>query len=125
MTFVRVAQIIIVAAIASTVFIKSKMHTRNEEDGSVYIGALLFGLIVNMFNGFAELSLTIARLPVFYKHRDLLFYPAWVYTLPNFLLKIPISIMESIVWVSVTYYSIGFAPEASRYLQWKSCTLLS
>jgi len=91
------------------------MHTDNEEDGAVYIGALLFGLTINLFNGFSELSLTISRLPVFYKHRDLLFYPAWIYTLPNFVLRIPISIFESLVWVIVTYYSIGFAPEASRY----------
>lgn len=113
----KTVQIIVVAAIASTVFIRSKMHTGNEEDGGVYIGALLFGLIVNMFNGFAELSLTISRLPVFYKHRDLLFYPAWIYTLPNFVLRIPISILESIVWVIMTYYSIGFAPEASRFFK--------
>ncbi|ONK80619.1 uncharacterized protein A4U43_C01F19860 [Asparagus officinalis] len=113
----KTVQIIVVAIIASTVFIRTKMHTKNEEDGSVYIGALLFGLIVNMFNGFADLSITIQRLPVFYKHRDLLFHPAWVYTLPNFLLRIPISVFESVVWVIMTYYSIGFAPEASRFFK--------
>lgn len=91
------------------------MHTRNLDDGFVYIGALLFTLIVNMFNGFAELSLTITRLPVFYKHRDLLFYPAWIFTLPNVVLRIPFSIIESVVWVVVTYYTMGFAPEADRY----------
>ena len=90
------------------------MHTNNEEDGAIYIGALLFGLSVNLFNRFSELAFTIMRLPVFYNHRDLLFYPAWVYTLPNFLLRIPISIFESLVWVTMTYSSIGFAPEASR-----------
>ncbi|RWV89617.1 hypothetical protein GW17_00048230 [Ensete ventricosum] len=89
------------------------MHTRNEDDGVIYIGALLFGLIVNVFNGFAELSIAISRLPVFYKHRDLLFYPAWVFTLPNFLLRIPMSILETIVWTAMTYYTIGYAPEAS------------
>lgn len=90
------------------------MHTRNEDDGAVFVGALLFGMIANMFNGFAELSITISRLPVFYKQRDLLFYPAWVFTLPNFFLRIPISILESVAWVAMTYYTIGFAPEASR-----------
>lgn len=92
------------------------MHTRNVDDGFLYVGALLFSMIVNMFNGFAELSLAITRLPVFYKHRDLLFYPAWVFTLPNVVLRIPFSIIESIVWVLVTYYTIGFAPEADRYI---------
>lgn len=93
---------------------RTRLHTRNEGDGALYIGALLFAVIINMFNGFAELTLTITRLPVFYKQRDLLFYPAWAYTLPTFLLRIPISMFEAIVWMITTYYTIGFAPEASR-----------
>lgn len=113
----KTVQIIIVAIIASTVFLRTEMNTRNEEDGAVYIGALLFSMIINMFNGFAELSLTIARLPVFYKHRDLLFHPTWTFTLPTVLLRIPMSIFESIIWIAMTYYSIGFAPEASRFFK--------
>ncbi|XP_062229007.1 ABC transporter G family member 42 [Phragmites australis] len=113
----KTLQLIIIALVASTVFLRTHMHTRNVDDGFVYIGALLFGLIVNMFNGFAELSLAITRLPVFYRHRDLLFYPAWVFTLPNAILRIPFSIIESIVWVLVTYYTIGFAPEADRFFK--------
>ncbi|CAN6169704.1 unnamed protein product [Urochloa humidicola] len=113
----KTIQLIIVALISSTVFLRTHMHTRNVDDGFVYVGALLFSLIVNMFNGFAELSLAITRLPVFYKHRDLLFYPAWVFTLPNVVLRIPFSIIESIVWVIVTYYTIGFAPEADRFFK--------
>ncbi|OEL16174.1 ABC transporter G family member 42 [Dichanthelium oligosanthes] len=113
----KTIQLIIVALIASTVFLRTHMHTRNVDDGFLYVGALLFSMIVNMFNGFAELSLAITRLPVFYKHRDLLFYPAWVFTLPNVVLRIPFSIIESIVWVLVTYYTIGFAPEADRFFK--------
>ncbi|XP_057518787.1 ABC transporter G family member 35-like [Amaranthus tricolor] len=113
----KAIQIMIVAAITSTVFIRSRMHTRNEADGALYMGALIFTLIINMFNGFAEMAVIMQRLPVFYKHRDLLFHPAWTFTLPSFCLGIPISIFESIVWTSVTYYSIGFAPEASRYFK--------
>lgn len=119
----KTVQIIIIAIIAATIFLRTKMHQNTIDDGALYIGAILFSMIMNMFNGFAELSLTIARLPVFYKHRDLLFHPAWTYTLPNFLLRIPISIFESIVWMVITYYTIGFAPEASRlvfYLQFNN-----
>jgi hypothetical protein len=111
----KTVQITITASITSTVFLKTQMHTRNEDDGAVYLGALIFALIINMFNGFAELSMTIARLPVFYKQRDLLFHPAWTFTLPTILLTIPMSIIESTVWMVVTYYTIGFAPEASRF----------
>ncbi|KAF9615291.1 hypothetical protein IFM89_022618 [Coptis chinensis] len=113
----KTVQIIIVAIIASTVFIRTRMHSRNEGDAAVYIGALLFAMIINMFNGFAELSLTIVRLPVFYKHRDLLFFPTWTFTLPTFLLRVPISVLESLVWMVTTYYTIGFAPEASRFFK--------
>ncbi|KAJ8638657.1 hypothetical protein MRB53_012924 [Persea americana] len=113
----KTVQITIVALIAATVFLRTRLHVRNESDGGIYIGALLFAAIINMFNGFSELALTITRLPVFYKQRDLLFHPVWAYTIPTFLLRIPISILESTVWMVTTYYTIGFAPEASRFFK--------
>lgn len=109
----KAVQIFVVGIIAATVFLRTTLHV-TYDDGSLYVGATIFAMIVNMFNGFAELSITIMRLPVFFKQRDLLFYPAWAFTLPNFLLGVPISVVESFVWTAVTYYSIGFAPEASR-----------
>ncbi|GAB2293480.1 transcription factor [Dionaea muscipula] len=113
----KVIQITVVAFVMSTVFLRTKMHSRNEQDGGIYIGALIFVLVINTFNGLAELSMIILRLPVFYKHRDLLFHPAWTFTLPTFLLGIPISILKSIIWTGITYYSVGFAPEASRFFK--------
>lgn len=113
----KTVQIFIVAIIASTLFLRTQLHTRNEQDGALYIGALLFSMICNTFNGFAELSLTIQRLPVFYKQRDLLFHPPWAFTLPTFLLRIPISVFEATVWMITTYYTIGFAPEPSRFFK--------
>ncbi|KAM1965448.1 hypothetical protein ACFX15_045785 [Malus domestica] len=111
----KMVQISIVAVVATTVFLRTQMHTQNENDGALFISAIIFSLVTNLFNGFSELSLTIARLPVFYKHRDLLFHPAWTFTLPCVLLRIPISLLESTIWVGITYYTIGFAPEASRF----------
>ncbi|CDY20193.1 BnaA01g28090D [Brassica napus] len=113
----KTVQIIIMALITSTVYLRTGMGTKDENDGAVYIGALIFSMIANMFNGFAELSLMIQRLPVFYKQRDLLFHPPWTFTLPAFLLSIPVTIFESVVWVSITYYLIGFAPEFIRYVK--------
>ncbi|XP_027344116.1 ABC transporter G family member 35 [Abrus precatorius] len=113
----KTVQICIIAVITATVFFRTKMHRRNEDDAALYIGAILFSMIMNTFNGFSELPLTIARLPVFYKHRDHLFHPPWTYTLSNFLLRIPFSIFEAIVWVLITYYTVGLAPEASRFFK--------
>ncbi|CAA2946671.1 ABC transporter G family member 29-like [Olea europaea subsp. europaea] len=112
----KAVQILIVAVITSTVFLRTTLSV-TYDNGSIYIGAIIFAMIINMFNGIAELSLTIGRLPVFYKHRDLQFHPAWVFTVPNFLLRIPISVVESVVWTVVTYYTIGLAPEVSRFFK--------
>ncbi|KAF3534651.1 hypothetical protein DY000_02042785 [Brassica cretica] len=113
----KTVQIIIMALITSTVNLRTGVGTKDENDGAVYIGALIFSMIANMFNGFAELSLMIQRLPVFYKQRDLLFHPPWTFTLPAFLSSIPVTIFESVVWVSITYYLIGFSPEFIRYVK--------
>lgn len=109
----KTVQIIFLAVIASTVFLRTSHHV-SFPDGELYIGAMIFAMIVNMFNGFPEVSITIMRLPVFYKHRDLLFYPSWAFTIPNFLLRLPMSLVESIVWTLVTYFSIGYTPDGSR-----------
>lgn len=110
----KMVHIIIMAFITATVFMRSTLYTRNEDDGAAFIGALTFVMMANMFNGFAELAISMERLPVFYKQRDHLFNPPWTVTLPTFVLNIPISLLESTVWLAVTYYTIGFAPEASR-----------
>ncbi|XP_024532537.1 ABC transporter G family member 39 isoform X2 [Selaginella moellendorffii] len=110
-------QLIVIAVITMTVFLRTEMHHRTVGDGSLYMGALFFGLIMVMFNGFAELSMTIARLPVFYKQRDQMLFPAWAFSLPNVITRIPVSLLESAIWVCMTYYVVGFAPSAARFFQ--------
>lgn len=79
------------------------------------MGSLLYTTIpIIMVNGSPELAMTVSRLPCFYKQRDLLFYPAWAYAIPATITKIPISLIESLIWTSVTYYGIGYSPEAAR-----------
>ncbi|KAL3038657.1 hypothetical protein AAZX31_01G144300 [Glycine max] len=43
-------------------------------------------------------------------------YCAWAFGLRIWLLRIPLSITESGIWIALTYYTIGFAPSASRKL---------
>ncbi|XXG63725.1 hypothetical protein AAC387_Pa05g1845 [Persea americana] len=110
----KMIQLIVAAFITMTIFLRTEMHRDTIADGGIFMGALFFSLVKVMFNGFSELSMTIAKLPVFYKQRDLLFYPTWAYTLPRWILKIPISIAEAVVWVGMTYYVIGFDPNVGR-----------
>ncbi|XP_010254261.1 PREDICTED: pleiotropic drug resistance protein 1-like isoform X1 [Nelumbo nucifera] len=110
----KMTQLTILGFIAMTLFLRIKMHRDSVIDGGIYIGALFFTLMMIMFNGYSELALTILKLPVFYKQRDLLFYPSWAYSLPTWILKIPYTFFEVAVWVFMTYYVIGFDPNVGR-----------
>ncbi|XP_065849073.1 pleiotropic drug resistance protein 1-like isoform X2 [Euphorbia lathyris] len=110
-------QIIILALISISVFPRTKMHHDTLTDAATYLGALFYSIVTLMFNGFVELALLIMKLPVFYKQRDLLFYPSWAYALPTWILKIPISCLEVSIWVIITYYVIGFEPNIERFFK--------
>ncbi|KAK1296991.1 Pleiotropic drug resistance protein 3 [Acorus calamus] len=121
----KAAQLTVIAFITMTVFLRTKMHHDSVTDGSIYMGALFFAIIMIMFNGFSELAMTIQKLPVFYKQRDFLFFPTWVYSLPTWILKIPISFVEVAVWVFLSYYVIGFDPSVKRLFRQYLLLLLS
>jgi hypothetical protein len=112
-----VLQISLGAFISMTVFFRTKLHQKTIGDGTEYLGALFYAIASIMFNGFGDLAILITRLPVIIKQRDLLFYPAWSYSLATIVLNIPITLVQSVVWVSMTYYVTGYAPEASRFFK--------
>ncbi|KVH98014.1 hypothetical protein Ccrd_023769 [Cynara cardunculus var. scolymus] len=94
-----------------------KRNSNNPDDGGLYTGALFFGVVMIMFNGMSEISMTIAKLPVFYKQRDFLFYPSWAYALPSWVIKIPVSFLEAGLWTVLTYYVVGFDPYVARFFK--------
>jgi len=102
------------AMIAMTLFLRTELHRNSATDGSIYTGALFYSIVVIMFSGVAEISMTVAKLPVFFKQRKLLFYPPWAYSLPAWIIKIPLSSLEVAIWVFITYYVIGFDPSVAR-----------
>ncbi|KAF3959728.1 hypothetical protein CMV_015485 [Castanea mollissima] len=113
----KLSQLFLMGLIAMTIFLRTKMPRDSVNDGGIYTNALFFTVITIMFNGMAEISMTIVKLPVFYKQRDLLFYPSWVYALPTWILKIPVTFLEVGVWVFMTYYVIGFDPSPGRFFK--------
>ncbi|EPS69296.1 hypothetical protein M569_05469, partial [Genlisea aurea] len=113
----KFVQVIVMSSIAMSLFLRVKMHRNTVRDGQVYMGSLFYALVLALFNGFAELSLNILKLPSFYKQRDLLFYPAWAYSLPRVVLKFPISIVEMAIFVCLTYYPIGYDPSVIRFFR--------
>ncbi|XP_078438732.1 pleiotropic drug resistance protein TUR2-like [Wolffia australiana] len=120
----KVVQLFFLALVSMTVFIRTKMHRNGLEDGTIFLGAMFLSIVTHLFNGFAELAMTIFKLPVFFKQRDLHFYPPWAYALPTWILKIPISFVECAVWVAMTYYAIGFDPSVIRMFRHYSILVL-
>ncbi|KAL6271321.1 hypothetical protein ACE6H2_028232 [Prunus campanulata] len=109
----KLTQLAIMALITMTVFLRIDMHHDSVTDGGIYAGALFYSFVTVMFSGMSEISMTIAKLPVFYKQRDL-FFPSWAYALPTWILKIPITFLDVSVWVFITYFFIGFDPTVER-----------
>ncbi|WVY91541.1 hypothetical protein V8G54_037055 [Vigna mungo] len=96
----KATQLTYLAILTTTLFLRTKMSHYTKEDAEAYMGALFFTVTVAMFNGISELNMTIMKLPVFYKQRDHLLYPSWAYSLPPWILKIPLTLVENAIAVN-------------------------
>ncbi|XP_039114164.1 pleiotropic drug resistance protein 3-like isoform X2 [Dioscorea cayenensis subsp. rotundata] len=112
----KISQLAIMASICMSVFLRSDM-VLDVVHADHLMSSLFFTIMVLMVNGLPELTMTVSRLPCFYKQRDFHFYPAWAYAIPATISKIPISLIESLIWTSVTYYGIGYSPEPVRFFR--------
>ncbi|KAJ1264617.1 hypothetical protein BS78_08G013200 [Paspalum vaginatum] len=112
----KAVQLGLLAIITGTVFLRTHMSV-DRVHANYYMGSLFYAPLLLMANGLPELSMAVSRLPVFYRQRDYYFYPAWAYAVPAFILKVPISLVESTAWTSLSYFLIGYTPEASRFFR--------
>ncbi|KAL3616200.1 ABC transporter G member 31 [Castilleja foliolosa] len=113
----RTFQVAFVGFVTCTMFLRTRLHPTDITNAELYLSCLFFGLVHMMFNGFSELPLMIFRLPVFYKQRDNLFHPAWAWSFSSFVLRVPYSVIEAVVWSCVVYYTVGFAPGIGRFFR--------
>lgn len=111
----RTFQVTFVGFVTCTMFLKTRIHPTDLANGNLYLSCLFFALIHMMFNGFSELPMLMFRLPVFFKQRDNMFYPAWSWALSSWILRLPYSVIEAVVWSFVVYWAVGFAPGAGRF----------
>ncbi|EPS57864.1 hypothetical protein M569_16953, partial [Genlisea aurea] len=115
--YFKIFQLTVMAIIALTLFLRTQTRKNSVADGGIYMGALFYSTIMVMFNGMSELPMTILKLPVFYKQRDMYFFPTWAYTLPPWILKIPVTVVDVLIWTVFTYYTIGFDPNVERFFK--------
>ncbi|KAK4762338.1 hypothetical protein SAY86_008106 [Trapa natans] len=113
----RTFQVAFVGFVTCTIFLRTRIHPTDETNGNLYLSCLFFGLVHMMFNGFSELPIMISRLPIFYKQRDNLFHPAWTWSISSWILRVPYSIIEAVVWSCLVYYTVGFAPAPGRFFR--------
>ncbi|GJN18417.1 hypothetical protein PR202_gb05578 [Eleusine coracana subsp. coracana] len=114
----RTFQLMLMSVITMTLFFRTKMKRDSVTDGGIYIGALFFGVLMIMFNGFTEMALTVFKLPVFFKQRDLLFFPAWSYTIPSWILKIPITFIECSFVINICFFVSNVAEKIKKWWIW-------
>ncbi|CAA7042180.1 unnamed protein product [Microthlaspi erraticum] len=112
----KTCQLVLAAIFTMTVFIRTRMGI-DFIHGNSYMSCLFFATVVLLVDGLPELTMTVQRLSVFYKQKQLCFYPAWAYAIPATVLKVPLSFFESLVWTCLTYYVIGYTPEVSRFFR--------
>ncbi|KAL0890311.1 hypothetical protein Bca101_014294 [Brassica carinata] len=108
--------LICIGSIAMTVYLRTGSK-RDVIHANYLMGSLFFSIFKMLADGVPELTLTISRLSVFYKQKELYFYPAWAYAVPSAILKIPISVLEAFMWTSLTYYVIGYSPDIGRFFR--------
>ncbi|KAL4369487.1 hypothetical protein GQ457_05G024330 [Hibiscus cannabinus] len=112
----KFVQLVITAAITMTVFHQTRMSV-DAIHSSYFMGSLFYALNILVADGFPELSMTVSRIAVFYKQKELCFYPAWAYAIPAAILKVPISLLASFIWTAMTYYVIGYSSEIGRFFR--------
>ncbi|KAG2536935.1 hypothetical protein PVAP13_9NG237000 [Panicum virgatum] len=110
----KTMQLSTIAIITMFVFFRSHMTT-DLTHANYYMGALYYSIIIIILNGIPEMSMQIARLPSFYKQKNYHFYPSWAYAIPASIMKVPISLLDSFVWICITYYGIGYTSTTSRF----------
>jgi len=120
----RLAQLVFVAAVAGTTFLKTRMQLGTIDAGRPYLACLFYSTYFMQASGYSELSITLQTQPVFYKHRDNLFFQTTAYMVPIAALRIPYSIVFGVGWSCIFYYTVGMAPEWSRFLYFMLVAIL-
>jgi ABC-type multidrug transport system ATPase subunit len=114
----KAVQASIVAIITGTVYLRTQLHPISYPDAQRYAGMLFFSQLMMFFNGIAEMTFTIDRLPTFFKQRDDMFFPTWSFVLPTTVVRIPVSALETGLWAVLTYWTVGLTPQPGQFFMY-------
>ncbi|KAK2076468.1 hypothetical protein QBZ16_000993 [Prototheca wickerhamii] len=114
--YMRVVQICLMGFCVATLFLNTPKDTIS--DGNVFSGAAFYSLIYMLIGGFAELHLLTERLPVFYKQREMMFYPGWCFALPTYLFRLPFALVDATLWSCIVYFAPSFDRSSRFFVFW-------
>eukprot|EP00268_Persea_americana_P059369 TRINITY_DN7275_c2_g1_i2.p1 TRINITY_DN7275_c2_g1~~TRINITY_DN7275_c2_g1_i2.p1 ORF type:complete len:1223 (-),score=195.79 TRINITY_DN7275_c2_g1_i2:74-3238(-) len=114
----KAVQILVLAFVVMTLFLRTVMKHDSIADANRYMGAVVSGAVVMNLTSLTELITTIRRLPTFYRQKELMLLPGWALLMSIFILSLPMSLIETGIWTCLSYFVIGFAPSAARFFQY-------
>ncbi|CAI5995028.1 unnamed protein product, partial [Closterium sp. NIES-64] len=91
---VQLTHILPIAIVTMSVFWRSRLSI-TLLDSNFYLGAIFFGMVTMLSSSIIELTLLMARLPIFFLQRDNLLFPAWAWSVPMALLSLPVSLWSA------------------------------
>ncbi|GAB4820274.1 hypothetical protein N2152v2_007320 [Parachlorella kessleri] len=104
--YVRTFQICLMSFVVATLFIQTPKES--VEDGNLFLGVMFFGSIYMLIGGMSEMHLLTERLSVFYRQREMNFYPGWAFALPTFVFRLPYAVLDAALWCLISYWAVGF-----------------
>jgi hypothetical protein len=111
----RTSQVALAALVAATLFLRTRHSADNVPDGVLLAGFQFYSITTMFFTSFSEMALELNGMPVFDKQAALRFYDAGSYAVATALLRVPVLLAESALWTGISYYTVGFAPDAGRF----------
>ncbi|KAL4440309.1 hypothetical protein ABPG75_003310 [Micractinium tetrahymenae] len=126
----RLIQMIFMAFVVGTLFLQEPQglqgpHFRQDGDvakslasANYLLGVLFFSCIMFMVGAFADSSMLVEALPVFYKQRTSRFYPPVCFALQMVLMRLPFCFVESWFWTLMVYFLVGFNISARLLAFW-------
>lgn len=100
----RLMQSILIGSITGSLF-----NNTPDEDARTLSGMLFFSILFSVLSSMALLPIVFSQRQVFYKHSRAMFYPTAAFTIAQTLVLIPIQIIETIIFCSITYWSVGMS----------------
>ncbi|GAB4817617.1 hypothetical protein N2152v2_004663 [Parachlorella kessleri] len=112
----RIFQVALMAFVVATLFWRADKNT--VDDGNLFMGVLFYSQLYMLLGGLAEMHLLIERLAVFFRQRDIRFYPGWCFAVPAFLLRVPFGLVEATLWTYIVYFIVGFSGTVRVLMFW-------